>query len=245
MDTIKWNFNPHSTPSLSQIQHPVGLKLPDRRGNIHQLKQHSPKVAVRILSVHIAMDGNMEKEYSILKEKADKYKHILYRCKFTTAEAKTIYQQCYLPALMYPLLATSMDPKKIQAMQDQVMVLLLRNMGCSHLFPCSATFTPATLGGLRLQDIQKATLLLKHGHAKTHHWPALQILLYTCQLYAGINKLILKDTSTLQWCPPEWVTSLQRFLHQINSKIILDQLGNPSSIDREIDPLRMMPETSH
>ncbi len=230
---FKWNFDLHGNPSISRVQHPVGLRIPDRTGKIHQLKQHSPNVAVRILGVHIAMDGNMDKEYSILKEKANKYKQVLYRCKFTTAEAKTIYQQCYLPALTYPLLATSMEPEKIQATQDQVTALFLRNMGYSHLFPRSMAFAPANLGGLGLrhigyeQDIQKVILILKHGRANTHHWPTIQILIDTYQMYAGIAEPILEDTRTLPWCPPGWITSLRSFLHQINSKIVLGQPWKP------------------
>jgi len=211
---FQWNYNQHGIPSLSKVQHPVGLKLLDRKGKVHQLKQHLPSTAVRILGVHIAMDGNMEQEYRILQEKANKFKQVLYRCKFTTTEAKTIYQQCYLPALVYPLPATSMDSKKIQSTQDQVTSLFLRNMGYSHKFPQSVVFAPVNIGGLGLrhigyeQDIQKTLLLLKHGRAKTHHWPVFQILLDTYQLYSGIAEPILEDTRPLSWCPPGWVTSL-------------------------------------
>jgi len=108
-----WNFDKHGIPTISNVIHPIGLKLPDRTGRVHQLKQHTPKKAVRILGVHIAMDSNMEQEYQILKDKAEMYKKVLYQCKFTTTEAKTIYKQCYIPALVYPLPATAMDPIKI------------------------------------------------------------------------------------------------------------------------------------
>jgi len=211
---FRWNYTPHGNPYLSKIQHPVGLKLPDRKGKIHQLKQHLPTTAVCILGVHIAMDGNMDKEYSILKEKAAKYLQVLYRCKFTTAKAKTIYQQCYIPALVYPLPATSMDPIHIQETQDKVTALFLSKMGYSRLFPCSVAFAPSNLGGIGLhhigyeQDIQKIIMLLKHGQANTHHWPVLKILIETYQLYAGLTHSILEDTRHLPWCPPSWVTSL-------------------------------------
>jgi len=77
-------------------------------------------------------------------------------------------------------------------------------MGYSHSFPCSITFTLAKLGDIRLrhlgyrQDIQKILLILEHEHAKTHHWPAIQILLETYQLYSGIAK---EDARPLPWCP--------------------------------------------
>jgi len=115
------------------------------------------------------MDGNMVQEYQILKDKATKYKKVLYCCKFTTVEAKTIYQQCYIPALVYPLMATSMDPIKIQETQDQVTALFLCNMGYSRLFPRSIAFAPTNQGGIGLhhigyeQYIQKIIFLLKHG----------------------------------------------------------------------------------
>jgi len=143
---FRWNYDANGNPSLSKIQHPIGLKLPDRNGKTHQLKQHLLSTAVQILGIHIVMDGNMEKEYTILKEKANKFKKVVYRCKFTTAKAKTIYQQCYVPALVYPLPATSMDPDQIQATQDQVTALFLCNMGYSRLFPHSIAFVPTNLG---------------------------------------------------------------------------------------------------
>jgi len=225
---FRWNFNTHGQPNLSKVQHPVGLQLPDRKGHMHQLQQHLPTKAVRLLGVHIAMDGNMDKEYQILKEKAAKYKQVLYRCKFTTTEAKTIYRQCYIPALSYPLPATSMDPVKIQETQNQVTALFLSNMGYSRLFPRSVAFASATIGGIGLrhfgfeQDVQKVISLLKHGRAQTHHWPIMQCLLESYQLYAGIRKPILEDTGPLPWCPEGWVTSLRHFLFQIQGQILLN-----------------------
>jgi len=114
-----------------------------------------------------------------------------------------VYQQCYLPALVYPLPATTMDPNKIQSTQDQVTSLFLRSMGYSHRFPRSIVFAPSTIGGLGLhhigyeQDIQKVLLLLKHRRAQTHHWPTYQILLDTYQLYSGMAEPILEDTRPL------------------------------------------------
>jgi len=58
---FRWNFDAHGNPTISKVQHPLGLKLPDRKGTMHKLKQHLPTKAVRLLGVHIAMDGNMEK----------------------------------------------------------------------------------------------------------------------------------------------------------------------------------------
>jgi len=172
----------------------------------------------------------MDKEYQILKDKAEKYKQVLYRCKFTTTEAKTIYRQCYIPALSYPLPATSMDPVKIQETQNQVTALFLSNMGYSRLFPRSMAFASATIGGIGLrhfgfeQDVQKVISLLKHGRAQTHHWPIMQCLLETYQLFAGIRQPILEDTGPLPWCPDGWVTSLRHFLFQINGKILLNTM---------------------
>jgi len=54
-----------------------------------------------------------------------------------------------------------------------------------------------------------------------HHWPVLQSLLETYQLYAGVRDPILEDTRSFPWCPDGWVSSLRRFLAQTNSQIIL------------------------
>ncbi len=227
---FRWNYDKHGIPSISTIKHPIRLKLPDRNGQVHQLKQHNPKEAVQILGVQIAMDGNMDQEYKLLKDKAEKYKKVLYRCKFTTAKAKTIYKQCYIPALVYPLPATSMEPTKIQEMQDHVTALFLSKMGYSRLFPRSVAFASAQIRGIGLrhigyeQDVQKVIFILKHGRAQTHHWPTIQCLLETYQLYAGIKNPILEDTGPLPWCPDGWVTSLRKFLFQINGQIRLKNM---------------------
>jgi len=87
-------------------------------------------------------------------------------------------------------------------------------MGYSRLFPRSVAFASAAIGGIRLrhigyeQDVQKIILILKHGRAQTHHWPVIQCLLETYQLYLGIKDSILEDTGPLPWCPDGWVTSL-------------------------------------
>ncbi len=144
-----------------------------------------------------------------------------------------IYKQCYIPALVYPLPATAMDPIKIQETQDPVTALFLSKMGYSRLFPWSVVFAPAAIGGLSFrhigyeQDVQKIISILKHSRAKTHHWPVLQCLLETYQLYGGIRDPILEDTGPLPWCPDGWVTSLQQFLFQTKGQIILQTMWQP------------------
>jgi len=99
---------------------------------------------------------------------------------FITSKAHTVYKQCYLPAIAYPLPATSKKPTANQGTQDTVTTVFLSCMGN---FPHSATFAPANLGSLGLchigykQDVQNTLFLIKHIHAQTTNGTILWILL--------------------------------------------------------------------
>jgi len=77
----------------------------------------------------MTMNGNCNKELKILKERNEKFIQMLVHSHFTRQETRTIYQQCYLPTVTYPLPATTMSVAHIQKSQKQVTTAFLLKMG--------------------------------------------------------------------------------------------------------------------
>jgi len=112
-----------------------------------QVPKLNPTTANRYLRVQMTMNGNWSKELKILKEQNDKFIQLLIHSHFSRTEARTIYQQCYLPTVTYPLPATNMPLAQIQKAQKKVMTAFLLKMGYPRTFPRAVVFAPVMTGG--------------------------------------------------------------------------------------------------
>jgi len=60
---------------------------------------------------------------------------------------------------------------------------------------------------------QQMILLLHHLHAQTPLGLALEALIRTYQLWAGIHNHVLSDTQSCPWVPSQWLSFLQQSMH--------------------------------
>jgi len=117
--------------------------------------------------------------------------------------------------------------------QKSVTSLFLSWMGYCHNMPCSVIYAPAMIGGLKMillgheQDIQQTLQLLCHLQAKSTNGKLYLLTLDSYQLHLGLQCPILEDTQILPWMPNGWIASICKFLHFMNSSIVLEQWDMP------------------
>jgi len=63
-----WNMDNNGTETICMPPANISISTVDCQGSTHQLKPNKPSVAVQLLGVHIAADGNPKKELLVLKQ---------------------------------------------------------------------------------------------------------------------------------------------------------------------------------
>jgi len=231
-----WNYNHLGHACLTTIPSDPKNQFyaSDLSGNKHTQWINKPMDAVCLLGVHIAADGNYEKELCILKQKQQKYVQFLLCTPLSKQEAQVIYKQCYLLMVTYPLPATNMPPSKIYDTQCSVTSLFLTRMGYPRHLPRCIVYAPETVGGLGMrhlgyeQGMQQTLQLLRHLRANTTNGKLYSFTIDQYQIYARTHQPILEDTKDISWILKGWISSIHEFLHTTNSQILLQHSWTPT-----------------
>jgi len=156
-------------------------------------------------------------------------------CPFSHREASTVYRQCYLPTVGYPLPATSMQPHRLNKIQSPATAIFLTKMGYPHTFPRAITYASPDRGGIGFlqlgneQGLQKCLQLLKHLCTNTGIGVIYRIVLQHYQLLSGFPQSILEDMKPIPWSNASWLDTTRQFLHSINGQILLHQPWLPKA----------------
>jgi len=260
---FQWTTNKHGNlillpgePTLPTNDHiPAAITLSRWGAPPSQLRCLLPTEAHRYLGVQLTMDGNSKQELQTMVSRTAKYSALLSSCTFTRREAKVIYRQCFLPAVSYPLPATFMPDKLLDATQTKVNSLFLNRIGYPRTMPKAVTNAPNTHGGIGMmvlsneQGLQKCIQILKHIRADTATGKMIQILIDYYQLHVGISRPVLEDTTPIPWSAALWLDNARQYLHRIHGGIILQRPWLPT-MRREgdrciMDDVLALPLTPH
>jgi len=141
-----------------------------------------------------------------LWKKAITYTRAFQRTHMTCHEANVLYWACFLPALTYPFPAMWLSEKFLERIQTLSTSTILNKMGLHCNLPQSLVFAPWDIGGMGLcnlsheQSVQQVIILVQHLCAKTMLGNAIELLIRTYQLWAGLSHHI--DPSPLVIPPP-------------------------------------------
>jgi len=140
-------------------------------------------------------------------------------------KAGVLYKSCFLPALTYPLPAAWLPDQFLKKNHRLSTSTLLNKMGYHCSLPRTLVFTPRTLGGVGLSNLQyemeaqQVLILVRHLRAKTPLGKAMEILIRQYQLWAGLQQHILTDTTPCIWIPDRWLSRIRQTLHKYNISI--------------------------
>jgi len=199
------------------------------------IPQLDPATAHRYLGVYLTTDGNCHTKLNTFSKQNAQYVQLMRTCPFLCHEASTVYHQCYLPTVGYPLPATFMQPHRLHKLQSPATAIFLTKMGFTCTFPRAITYASPDCGGIGFlqlgneQGLQKCLQLIKHLRTNTGIGAVYHIVLQHYQLLLGFPRSILEDTKPIPWSNAPWIDMVQQFLHSINGQILLHQPWLPKA----------------
>ena len=144
MGTISVARTKQCTHIITHSQHPLLANLTiSCLGQLHtpltKLQLYTPH---QYLGVHITMNGDWKKKLAALQTCNQKYMQALTKC-LLSRQVKVIYQQCYIPSVMYPHSTSISHPtRKTQQRTETNNNCFSGKNGISMYFPmCSCLCT--------------------------------------------------------------------------------------------------------
>ena len=94
---MSWKENSAGIPQLHQNPEPTNIKVHNSITNQSEtVPSIPPNQAYKLLGTHIALDGNMNKEYNHLLNKSIKHAAMFAQCHFNQEDITTGYNQVYM-----------------------------------------------------------------------------------------------------------------------------------------------------
>jgi len=197
----------------------------DDRDPDQHIQVLAPTEGTRYLGIYISQTGAAKTMETQLWKKAILYTRAFQRTHMSRREAGVLYRSCFLPALTYPLPAVWLSPVFLERIHQLSTSTILNKMGFHRNLPRSVVFAPRRLGGIGLCNLvhehcaQQVIILLRHLRAGTPLGIAMEVLLRTYQLWAGLPQPVLVDTQDCPWIPDHWLTHLRASMHLNNIQI--------------------------
>jgi len=216
-------------PSTNEPSEDPQLHLLNTNGTQETLWSPSSSEGIHHLGVHISMDRNQKAEEQILIKWCRLFQKVYNQCPLTHHKAEVTYKTIFLPMITYPLPATTLTKNILNQAHSMTTPIILSKLGYNRNMPKAVVYTPTSHGGIGLQNlhteqgIQQTLHIIKHLHDHTHLGSFTKVTIKAHQIYTGISKPILEDTTTLPWMPNQWITNVWAFLHKISGTIHLQQ----------------------
>jgi len=125
-----------------------------------------------------------------------------------------------LPPSVNLLIPSDVDArKKFERIHCLSTSTILNKMGFHCNLPCNLVFAPRELGGVGLtnliyeQGTQQLIILIQHMRIHSQLGTAIEVLIWTYQLWAGIHEHVLMDTQPCPWIPDHWLSKLCATMH--------------------------------
>jgi len=160
--------------------------------------------------------------------KALLYTRAFQQTHMSRRESGVLYQSCFILALTYSLPAMGLPSRFLKRVHKLSTATILNKMGFHRNLPRSVVFAPCNLGGVGLcnliyeQGAQQIIILLRHLQARTPLGKAMEALIRTYQLWAGLSQHILTDTQPCPWIPSQWMSGLCQSMQTNHVQLIYD-----------------------
>jgi Reverse transcriptase (RNA-dependent DNA polymerase) len=246
---FEWAFDQWGRPKLltSSSNH-LHIQCSDTKQQ-SIIPQMSTKEAYKYVGVQLALDGNMTQQTRDLQTKCNEMSSILTQTYFNAKDADQGFTTVFTPSIKYVLPVTSIEPTKLNKIQQTTINAVLPRLGYNKHMPRAVVFATKSRGGLGIlnlsteQGTSQIQLLIAHIRAKKYLYNTIIILLETFQLLAGLSASPLIDSSPRLYVDSPWIQSVQHFLQSINGTIYVPEPTNITK-NRVNDKPIMNPEIS-
>jgi len=178
-----------------------------------------PNKGTRYLGIYVTCTCNTKPMQDQIWQKALLYTKAFQRTHMSRREAGVLYHLCFLPALTYSFPAMGLPATFLERIHKLSTSTILNKMGYHRNLPRSFVFAPRHMGGIGLRNLiheqsaQQMIILLRHMHAHTPLGLAMETLVRTYQLWAGLCNYVLSDTQPCPWVPSQWLSFLRQSMH--------------------------------
>ena len=182
----------------SKETYPADLKIVDSSGSLVAIKCMEPHEAVKVVGVHQALDGNMDKQIEVLSDKIDELGNKIRDNWVPRRLAWQGFKTMVWQSLKYPLAACSMTKAQGKKLTTQLYKFFLPKLGVNRCFPLAYRHSPKCYQGLSLpevyesQEMQKIDRLLANGDTKCLTGDILGASLEQLQLEVGIGSPVIE-----------------------------------------------------
>ena len=166
LDTGAWAFHTKETMQAD-------IEMPDLAGNMKTITRHEPMIATTAVGVVQALDGSMQAQVAVSKEKADTWAKSIQAKWLPRKLAWTALRQFIWASIRYPLAATNFSKKQADSILTKLYKLMLPGLGiCRNVKKC-LRHAPKMLFGFHLpsvwveQGIAQLKYFLTHAHCQS------------------------------------------------------------------------------
>jgi len=169
----------------------------------------------RYLGIYVTWNGSIKPMEDHVWKQAVTYTRAFQRTHMSCREANVLYRSCFLPAITYSFPAMWISSKFLERVHRLSTSTILNKMGFHRNLPRPLVFVPQEVGGVGLcnlineQGAQQIIILLCHLRAQTPLGKAIELLLRSYQLWAGLRGHVLDDTQQCSWIPDNWILHLR------------------------------------
>jgi hypothetical protein len=187
----KWSY--HTATTL-----PARLDVPGPDGSMVEIQRHDPSTAIKVVGLMQALDGSMDGQLKVLKERADDWGDKIRDGYLPRKLAWAGLHTTIWSSLKYPLPTTNFSQAQGKAIMLKFYKHVLPKLGVCRNFPNAYRHAPYSLQGLALpapyieQGIEHIKMTLTHGSIPTMTGHFIVQSLQQLQLEAGIGTPVLE-----------------------------------------------------
>jgi hypothetical protein len=216
--------------------------MPDQRGTLLTLDRITTSEGRRALGVRLAADGNNRDELAHLQQRSKYWANKLLSSKMRRSITWTAFHTTIMPALTYPLAATTFTYPQANSILQPLLPAVLATGGIVRSFPRAVVHGPWQYQGLQIphihteQGLAHIKTILQHSSSNSLTGILLRQSFEHLQEETGLSSPLLHHSyETFKHCvTPTWLTCVWSFAEKHNIKI-MDTNLNPYKLQRHND----------
>jgi len=154
-------------------EYPAMLYVNDFDGNPMAVTRYNSSMAIKVVGVHQALDGNIKTQLQVLKDQAKEWGAKIQEGCLPWRLAHQGVHSMIWASLKYPLPATTFTYKQGSQLSSILFTTVLPKLGAFHSYPKVYRYAPTKLQGLALphakidQEIDHLWKVITHGAIDT------------------------------------------------------------------------------
>jgi Reverse transcriptase (RNA-dependent DNA polymerase) len=235
---LSWKFDDNGFPVPESIEeqtlkdnHGNILSIPD--GNSTILKQVETTTSHKTLGAMKCIFGPETAQIKHLQDKSNKFIKKAIGSQINRRMAKRAFSMCYIPSMLYSLVATCLKDKQINDIQQNATTTFIRLMGFEKCFPRAVVYGPKIFGGLGLPKLSvetncnKLETIMCHLNNMTDLGEVIQLCMNLFQIHSGSCIPMMINDNEIDYIDQNWFDSVREFLLTIGARLIIHNTWVP------------------